>query len=169
MLLEKINSIFDTLGIPKIEIFKVPKFLKEYEPLKGKCIVMVDDNKKELKSFAPYLVVATEGNASFILNEENQELDELVEQIRKYDQSIVLMDYNLSRGLKGTSVIEELRKKDFSGKIIGFSAMINEDLIAKFLDAGALNVIEKRICPFSEIIVKLANLITESESSDNKK
>jgi CheY-like chemotaxis protein len=157
ILLEKINKVISDFG-PGGKCKKVPEFLKEYEPLKGKVLIMVDDLKHLIKDFVPDLMVATDGNASFI-EYTGQEMDELIKQIIQHNPDIVLMDYHLSENLKGSSVIRLLNGENFSGQIIGFSS--DSQASEEFLAAGVKGTIKKDIDYPENAVRELASLISK--------
>ena len=100
---------------------KVKEAVPGCESLLGKRIVMIDDVKDVLESFVKDLVVASGGNASFILHKD-QLLGELVNEVIQRNPDIVLVDGNLAGDIKGDMVIEELRKNNVNAKAIVFSS-----------------------------------------------
>lgn len=156
-LLEKINKALADLGSTK-KWKKAPEFLKEYEPLRGKVLVMVDDIKNLLEHFAPDLIVATNGNASFI-EYTGQDIDKLIKQIMQYNPDIVVMDYHLSDYLKGSSVIMSLNEQNFSGQAIGFSS--DNDTSKDFIAAGVKGTVKKDTSQPEKSVAELANLISK--------
>lgn len=155
--LDKINQALADLG-STAKWRRAPEYLKEYEPLKGKRLVMVDDMKGLLEHFAPGLMVATDGNASFI-EYTGQNSDQLIEQIMQHDPDIVVMDYHLSDHLKGSSVIRSLNEQNFSGQTIGFSS--DNATSKNFMAAGAKGTVKKDTGEPERSIGELANLISK--------
>ena len=158
ILLKKINkAILDQGNGARWK--RVPEFLKEYEPLKGKVLVMVDDVRGILEQFAPDLMVATDGNASFV-EYTGQPIDTLIEQIMQYNPDIVVMDYHLSEDIKGSDVITSLiKQKNFSGKIVGFSS--DNEVSEEFMTAGAKGTVNKDTGSPEKSIGGLASLISK--------
>ena len=158
-LLETINNALAKLGSTS-KWKRPPEFFEDYEPLKDKIVVMVDDVKTILENFAPHLIMATAGKASFI-EFTGQQLDELIEQIMAFNPNIVVMDYHLSDHLKGTSVIKALRMKNFSGEAVGFSS--DNHTAREFLDAGAIGFVDKSAHSPEDSVKKLAQVISKIE------
>ena len=155
--LEKINKALADLGSTG-KWKRPPEFLEGYAPLKDKIVVMVDDVKTILENFAPHLIVATDGKASFI-EYKGQKLDELIHQIMEHSPNIVVMDYHLSESLKGTSVIRELQGQNFSGQAVGFSS--DNNTTREFMDAGAKGAVDKGGYSPEKSVEELANLISK--------
>ena len=156
VLLEKINQTLANLGSTS-KWKEAPEFLKEYEPLKDKTIVMIDDVLNILENLAPHLIVATEGKASCI-KFESQDLDELVQKITESNPDIVLMDYHLSENLKGEDVVKALKEKGFLGDIVGSSS--DPRTAELFANAGAKGVIDKGRLDAEDSVKELADLIS---------
>ncbi len=156
-ILEKVNKSLADLG-STAKWKRAPEFLEEYKPLRGKTLVMIDDVKKLLEHFAPNLMVATDGNASFV-EYTDQDPDKLVKQIMQHNPDIVIIDYHLSDYLKGSSVIESLKEKNFSGKVIGFSS--DNDTVKAFMNAGAIGTVEKDASQPEKSVTEMANLISK--------
>lgn len=154
-ILGKINQKLAALG-SKSEWLRSPEFFPEYEMLKGKTILMVDDIKEVIEGFVPDLMVATNGNASFIQHGQ-QTIEELVDEIMKANPNIVLLDYNLAQDIKGDVVARLLKEKGFAGESIGFSS--ENEHAGKFMKAGALGCIEKSTFEPSDSIKKLAEIV----------
>jgi CheY-like chemotaxis protein len=159
ILLEKINKALSALG-SSAKWKRAPEDLEEYLPLKGKILVMVDDAKDLLKHFIPDLMVATDGNASFV-EYTGQETDMLIEQIMRSNPYIVLMDYHLSADFKGSSVIRALNARNFSGKTVGFSSDDNSKTSNEFMSAGAKGTVNKNTSRPEKSVIELAKLISK--------
>lgn len=156
-LLEKVNNALEALG-SKARWKRAPEFLESYEPLRGKILVMVDDVREVLESFAPHLITATDGSASFI-EYKGQKLNELLDQILQYNPNIVLLDYHLSDQLKGTEVSRALHATGFTGESIGFSS--DPSVTREFEDSDATGCIDKNASYPEESVQKLAQLISK--------
>lgn len=157
-LLEKINKALEDLG--STTRWKLtPEFIEGCEVLKDKVIVMVDDVKIVLESFAPDLMVATDGKANFV-EYKGQKLNELLDQILQYNPNIILLDYHLSDQLKGSEVLKALRESGFSGDAIGFSS--DSHVISQFKTAGAKACIDKDAGQPEISVKELAEVITKT-------
>ncbi|TSC78407.1 MAG: N-methyl-transferase [Parcubacteria group bacterium Gr01-1014_29] len=156
-LLEKINKALADLGSTG-KWKRAPEFLEGYAPLRDKTVVMVDDVKTVLENFAPHLMVATDGKASFV-EYKGQKLDELIQQIMEYNPNIVVMDYHLSENMKGSSVIKALKKQNFAGEAVGFSS--DNHTTKEFMDAGAKGAVDKGGYSPEKSVEELANLISK--------
>ncbi len=153
-LLEKINQTLKELGSAE-KWKRAPEFLESYEPLKDKIVIMVDDAKDILNTFAPYLIIATNGKTYFI-EYTNQKFNDLIQQIMEHNPDIIIMDYNLSENLKGAAVIRKLREQNFTGETVGFSS--DSRTAKEFIDAGAKGVVDKDTYDPEKSIKELANL-----------
>ena len=153
-ILDKINTALQKLGSTSKWI-RPPDFFTEYESLRNKSIVMVDDVINVLENYAPDLLVATGGKAKFI-HYNNETLDELVKKILAHNPDIVLLDYHLSRQLTGSQVAIAL-KKQFSGDVVGFSS--DERTKTDFLEAGAKGCVDKGSATPEQTIQALGKLI----------
>lgn len=158
ILLEKINKALEELG--STTRWKLtPEFIEGCEVLKDKIIVMVDDVKIVLESFAPDLMVATDGKANFV-EYKGQKLNELLDQIMQYNPNILLMDYHLSDQLKGTEVLNALKESGFLGDAVGFSS--DSHITSQFKTAGAKACIDKDAGQPETSVKELAEVITKT-------
>lgn len=156
-MIEKINKTLADLG-STVKWKRAPEFLEDYEPLRGKKLVMVDDVKMLLESFTPELMVATDGNASFVAYT-GQNTEELIKQIMQDNPDIVLMDYHLSDSLKGSAIIEVLKGENFTGQAVGFSS--DNSATKEFIKAGAKGAVRKEGGDPEISVSDLAKLISE--------
>lgn len=126
-LLEKINAPLQELSKQVKWLggkwIKLPESLPEYEKLKGKRILLVDDAATVIGGLLPQFMVATDGNFSFI-QYKGEDLKLLIKEIIEKNPEILLLDYNLSEayseeGLKGTDVANAVRDAAFEGKMVG--------------------------------------------------
>jgi CheY-like chemotaxis protein len=156
-LIDKINSTLENLG-STAKWKRAPEKIEGAEILKDKKIAMVDDEQGVLEAFVPDLMTATDGNASFI-RYQGQSIEELVAQIQTTEANLVLLDYHLSKMLKGSDVARALLDGGFSGTTMGFSS----DRGAKedFEKAGALSSVEKEAWSPEVSVKQLAKLLTE--------
>ncbi|MEK7608325.1 MAG: hypothetical protein AAB495_01995 [Patescibacteria group bacterium] len=138
-ILERINTALAGLG-STAKWKRAPKFEQEYNPLRGKTVIMVDDAQGVLEAFAPTLMVATEGKAVLILFN-GQSAEELAAEIQAKKADIVLLDYHLSESIKGAAVGRKLLGGGFEGKLFGFSS--DPDTVRAFRDAGVNDCISK--------------------------
>ena len=138
-LLKKANSTLEQLGLTA-RYRKLKESLEGCEMLKGKKIVMVDDIANLMLMFAGDLIVATDGNSSFILHTDQTEGD-LVKQILDANPDIVLMDKNLANNLSGVDVTKDLLNNNSSINVIGFSSESSAG--KEFLSAGAKGFVDK--------------------------
>lgn len=155
IVLSKINQRLSELG-STAKWRRPPGSFREYEVLKGKTILMVDDIQGVIEGFVPDLMVATNGNASFIHHKE-QTAEELADKIIETNPDIVLLDYNLAHNIKGDTIARLLKEKGFAGESIGFSS--ENEHAGKFIRAGALGCIEKSTYEPSDSIKKLAEIV----------
>lgn len=121
--LDIINAAIEELG-GKQKWLRLPDNLPEYAKLANKKIVMVDDTSTLLQAYVPDLMVSTGNKTEFILHE-SQTPNELATAIIKSSPDIVLIDYNLAQGLRGTDVCKLLRSSGYTGTLIGFSSEKN--------------------------------------------
>lgn len=162
-LLEKVNTALQELGSSS-RWKKTPELVEGGEVLKDKILVMVDDVKDVLESFAPHLIVATEGKASFI-HYHGQQLEELLNDILAHNPNIVLLDYHLSSQVKGTAVAKALHESGFTGESVGFSSDISA--AREFGKVGVTECIGKN-AGYPEGTVKvLADLVAKKEEIEH--
>lgn len=134
------KEILKELGItPYLDKVEVPEFVEEFNSLKDKVVLMVDDDETLIERYIPLLLVATQGKAKF-LYQNNGTLDEVLSKIEGIKADIVLMDESLGEvsepylysqdssdepelidSLFGTIVISKLRERGYEGKLICFS------------------------------------------------
>ncbi len=138
-LLAKINSALAGLG-SGAKYTRLPENREEYESLRGRRVVMVDDTREVLEDFVGDLMLATGGNASFLLHT-GQSVEEIVGVIKAENLDVVLLDYNLSGDTTGSMIAESLLEAGFSGLIIGFSS--DSDTTQDFMRSGVRTCIEK--------------------------
>lgn len=155
MLLDKINETLALLE-SKARYLKVPEDYPEYQSLKGKKILMLDDIERLLEAFLPDLMVATDGNASFVL-QKGETAEETAKEILTQNPDIALLDYSLQEGVKGTDVYEFLKKSGYLGKSIGFSS--DKESQKLFKKAGVEDCIEKDTFDTSAIVKEIAKLV----------
>ena len=156
VVLQKINEALAALG-SKDKWLKAPEQLPEYEALKGKRIVLVEDVKGVIENLLPEYISATEGNAEAVFHT-TQDLEGLVAEIISKDPDVVLMDYSLAKNITGVEVIEGLREQGFTGKIVGNSSESHR--AEEFKRAGAIGSIDKSSYPTSDSIIELAKLLS---------
>ncbi len=159
----KINAVMAKLE-SSLRWKMAPEDRPEYASLKGKKILMVDDSFDVLESYAPELVVATEGHASCIHYHEHDK-GTIVEQIMEGDPEVVLLDFHLSTHVKGPWVAQELIKKGFKGKIIGFSSENKREVAASFKHVGVDTCIEKDGGMPEESVKQLAEILKEESET----
>lgn len=150
--LELVNNALEKLG-SKMKYIKAPEYLPEYDALKGKKIIMIDDSFDVLENILPELVVASNGNAETI-HYTNQKLEELVVELLDKHPDILILDYHLSDYLKGIEIAKELNKAGFEGKIVGGSS--ESERGKEFMKVGAVGNIDKTEYPTSDTIKHLA-------------
>lgn len=157
-LLHRANQTIEGITGKKSDLEKLPKPVKGTEILKDKTIVLVDDDGDVFESFIPHLLVATEGKAVFIPHGGQSE-EEIVREISESGANVILLDFHLSMGVKGTDIAKALNDKGFPGTIIGFSSDKTADQV--FKKAGALGVINKSTNSPEMSIKKLAQILFE--------
>lgn len=160
LLLEKVNAALQELG-STARWLKTPELVEGGEALRDKIIVMVDDIKDVLEAFAPHLIVATDGKASFI-QYRGERLEELLNEILARNPNIVLLDYHLSDQLKGTAVARALREAGFKGDSIGFSS--DKNAVGEFDKVGA-GFLEKNAWDPETSVKSLAESVGKKEKS----
>lgn len=119
-LLECINHALEDMG-STMRYKRIPDAFPGCESLKGKHITMVDDLKIVLEGFLAELMVATDGCAQFI-HQQEQTVDELVDEVFAKKSDAILMDYML-QGYHGDTVVRRIRERNPSLLCIGFSSM----------------------------------------------
>lgn len=155
LLLEKINKALLEIG-SKAQYLKVPEDYPEYQTLKGKKVLMLDDVKGLLEAFIPDLMVATNGNASYIFYK-GETPEEVVKQIIEQNPEIALLDYRLSKEVSGTDIYKILKENGFTGKSIGFSS--DKDSIELFKKTGVEDCVEKDTFDTGAVVKEIAKLV----------
>lgn len=120
-ILEIINESLDNVEGGEGNWVKVPKTFPEYQPLRGKKITLVDDQADIIDAFIPHLVMATHKMVTGVWHR-GQRVEELVDEIIKSSPDIILVDWQLSNGIVGSEVIDQLGVKGISGRIFIFSS-----------------------------------------------
>ena len=156
-LIDKINSTLENLGSSS-KWKRALEIIEGTEILRDKTIAMVDDEQGVLEAFVPDLMTATDGKATFI-KYNGQSIEELVAQIQAAEATLILLDYHLSKMLKGSDVARALSDEGFLGIAIGFSSDNNAK--KDFEDAGAFGSVEKEAWSPETSIKQLAKLLTK--------
>ncbi len=106
-------------------------------------LLVVDDIREVLQCCAAELTMATDRKIG-LMHHTSESADELVTKIRATKSDLVLLDQNLSGGVKGADITKMLMQGGFSGVIVGFSATDDKAAIEqKFIKAGALGWVDK--------------------------
>lgn len=142
-LLELINSHLALLhsGEPRNTYSELPK-VEKCPVLSSRRLLMVDDSTGFLREWIPLLLVATGGNADFLLHRDGVSDAELLRSIVEKKPDLILLDYQLADGVVGENLVSPLQQHLPSCIIIGFSA--HDELSNKILRAGAHGVAPKR-------------------------
>jgi len=136
--LDRINSVIgQTTGI-RGNLERLPEPISGMEALKGKKILMVDNDSDVFRLFIPDLLVVTDWKAEFLFHRD-QDIKELADEIMKSKADVVLMYYSF--GAVGTKVAKLLIERGSIGSIVGFSVSYAAD--AEFKKIGALGAIHK--------------------------
>lgn len=159
LLLEKINKALLEMG-SKAQYLKVPEDYPEYQALKGKKVLMLDDVKGLLEAFIPDLMVATNGNASYIFHK-GETPEEVAKQIIEQNPDLALLDYSLSGGVTGTDIYELLKENGFAGKPIGFSSDKNSQGL--FKKAGVEDCVDKDTFDTGAVVKEIAKLAEKQD------
>ena len=122
-----------TLNVP-LHLDHLPTTPPGLEALAEKKIVLVGDGLDVLAAFLAPLMVATEGEAGFVL-QNTQSKDQTVEEILSKDPDVVLLDEYL-RGFRGHLLIEPLHQRKPGLICIGFSNAPSAESIFREQKAG---------------------------------
>ncbi|HAI22499.1 TPA: hypothetical protein DCP77_00725 [Candidatus Collierbacteria bacterium] len=141
-LLKEAKSILKTIQGELAFVDTLPIPLVGTENLRDKKITLLDDQETVFGSFVPRLLVETNGKAAFIYHQ-GQTAEEIIEELLKTNPDAVLIDYNLANGIKGSDLVKILNKKEFPGKVFGFSTDMRANMA--FKEANADGVIYKDI------------------------
>lgn len=144
------QSCLVELGIPADVDWRAAYFAKRHldeaiSVLAKEHIVLVDDQRRCLSSYALPLQIATHGNADFVLSGDSP-LPLVVDKILHFQPSVVLIDYFFSldasgkpRGegqFTGADLVQALRARESEGRrliLVGFSA---DGMFDEFTAAG---------------------------------
>ena len=158
-ILNKINEALKRFHFDG-EWLRAPEFLPEYENLKGKRILIVEDIEMIIQNVLPEYIVATDGTADAILHSD-QNLEKLADEILEKNPEVVLMDYTLANGVTGVEVMNALKNKGYSGKFLGFSSEGSRE--REFVRFGAIGALKKSDYPVSKTVLELARILRENE------
>jgi DNA-binding NarL/FixJ family response regulator len=153
--LQSINTALKRLG-SRLEYLKAPDYFPEYEFLKDKKIIMIDDVFMILENILPDLVVASGRNAEAI-HYKDQKLEDLIMELLDKNPDILILDYHLSDNVKGVEIARGLIRLGFKGKIVGGSS--ESERGAEFIKAGAVGNIDKSAWPVSDMVKELVKVV----------
>ncbi len=119
---------------------------EEYNPgteaLRGKRIVMVDDEVNAVLQSIVHGSVATDGHFDVVLQKDATDTaDRLADRILEKNPDLVLVDFDFAFSVTGDMVVRALREKGYSGRIIGSSQ--RSDNAEAFLKVGVINSYDK--------------------------
>ncbi len=160
-LVEAVNRDLESVGSPaqinQKALENTLTRIGDHEELIGKRIVFVDDSQIALFSMVLFFTIATQGQAKYV-HHSNQNREELTRNILDQNPDLVMMDYALAVGIKGTEIIERLKAAQPELKIIGFSSMYHDDDFAR---AGAVTSLHKNPRNIQEILNKVTEIISK--------
>ena len=135
---ELIEAQFASLGLESKGV-RLPKL--ELDPgLHGRKILFVDDSLDVLRVFVPRLIVATNGEASFI-HCIRSDVHKLSRQIVAAKPDVALIDGELGGSLRGWDVVKKVLAANDQLLCMGFSS--DESYEKQFFAAGALGFVHK--------------------------
>ncbi len=112
------------------------------ESLRGKRIVMVDDEINAVLQSIVHGSVATNGNFDVVLQKDAADTaDRLADRILEKNPDLVLVDFDFAFSVTGDMVVHALREKGYSGRIIGSSQ--RSDNAEAFMKVGVVNSYDK--------------------------
>lgn len=123
------------------------------ETLQGQRILLVDDIPALACLYGVELMLATHGNAAFVIHE-SQTQSQLAAEILAHEPNILIMDGILSGSVRGWNVIREVLSIRPELICIGFSS--DPQFEQTFLDAGAVGFVHKRYELAKECTTELA-------------
>lgn len=154
-LLENINKLMAEIG-STAKWKTVPDQIPGCEGLLNKRVLVVDDGRELLELIMRQLVVETGGNADCILHTPLQSMTQLVAAIIAKSPQVVLLDYGLANGIKGTDLAQELMSRGVSIKIIGFSS--ESDKLQAFKRVG-FDAVEKDAADLESTLCAVATIV----------
>jgi hypothetical protein len=125
------------------------------EALQGKKLLLVDDIPVFACIFGIELMLATQGNAAFVIHQ-SQSVEELAAEIIVHEPSILIMDGILVGAVRGWDVIRAVLLQRPKLICIGFSS--DPDFEQTFIDAGAVGFVHKRYDMAKECMTELAQI-----------
>lgn len=154
-ILAKLKILLAEIGYPARKT--LPDDLPEYAPLKDKKVMMLDNDPDTIFLFLPFLCRATNGKAGQIYHR-TESVEELAQKVMDSAPDYLLLDYDLSRSIKGPEIAKALRDAGYIGQIIGFSDLMEENRRTEFIKAGANDGLLKGFNPAASLIA-LAQLV----------
>lgn len=164
-LLAIINDSVRALGQPG-SFFKLPEVQPHIQQqLQNKQLLLVEDNPVIAALYSRYLVTATNGNFNFVIHTARIQMDTLLEFVVTKQPDVVLLDYQLAAGLRGTELVAPLRRELPRSILIGFSSdpFDNQQLVA----AGASGAATKRTSQIVETLEEIALVVRNKVGSDS--
>ncbi len=145
-------------GLPPF-VHAMPEIPEEAAVLRDKKILLIDNAPEVFEVFVPWLVAATDGNASFLFHVK-EALAELAEKAVSLSPDIVLIDECLAGTIRGHTLTAEILERKPQIKVIGFSA--TEGTSDAFTAAGAAGFAEKDTENPEATLIRVAHAITSA-------
>ena len=164
-ILTAINAFLEQLG-RSCRYLKVPTVPETaFETLQGKRILLVDDVSRIAEHWTPLLISASNGNANAVIHTASTSAEELLERIISERPEIILLDYELAAGLKGSQLVEPIRTVLPDTLLIGFSS--NSTYNRMLIESGAAGAVEKMSGDENSVLEAIAALFKEHSASSN--
>ena len=142
-LLDKINAEIKKIpGIPQCQV--VPHISLSSDCLKQEKIFLIDDSPGVFEIYIPPIMSVTDAKASFLCHDHTVEVKDILDQVRDFSPSIILVDFYLAGELRGPELCRELKQLLPNAKLFGFSSVGKDPGITEaFISAGAIASIHK--------------------------
>ena len=133
-LLEKAQGVSKELKVP-LHTQTMPDVPYSCASLRGKKILLVDDDPHVISTFLLPLLAATDGNAHFVLHR-TESMEELTEKILALQPDLVLIDEYLSHSVRGHVLAAAILQKNVQMKCVGFSNATSPEALFRTAGAG---------------------------------
>ena len=122
----------------------VPHINLSSDSLKQEKVFLIDDSPGVFEIYIPPIMVLTNAKASFLCHDHTVEVKDILDRVKEFAPSVMLVDFYLAGELRGPELCKELRKLVPDTKLFGFSSVgADPGVTEAFVSAGAVASIHK--------------------------